>query len=406
MPCPRHSHLLAMLALTLLLSLCITTPALAFEGGDSAGNVFSDGASPLSEGAVVEHDLYWFGESLTLDAADVRGDVIAAGRSLVLDGTAVTGNVRAVGQTLSLRGVKAINLTCAGQTLDVDETTMVNAAYLAGQDVTFSGTAATVCLAGQTVTIDGTITGDASVGAKTVVIGPNANIEGTLRVDAASEPAIPSTAKVGSLSFTQSTDDSDRATEGVTTGILGLGLAKLLFGIASGCLVALLLTLVLPVAVDGAAACVRKRTAPLLVSGVVGVLVIIPAFVALLVLVATIPLAVALLLGFVALCLVAVPFSGASLARLCFPGWNRFGAAAAGGAVLGLAAAIPLLGIVVSFAAVVYLVGYLVQSVWAGIHAPTAREGEEAAGAALPGAPADDGSPVPPQQASTDAVGR
>jgi cytoskeletal protein CcmA (bactofilin family) len=405
MPRIRHLPLLAALLVGLLLSTCLAAPARAQDAVASAGNVLSlsNQPNPISGDATVEHDLYWAGQSLTLGAATVKGDVIAAGQSLVLDGTSVGGNVRCASQTLSVRDVNATNITCAGQTLDIDGTTSANAAYLAGQDVTFSGTANSAMLAGKTVTVDGTVTGDVSISADTVTIGPDADIEGTLHVDATSEPTIPASAHVGSLDFNLTKSDSNEQASTVITGLFGLSLLHVLFGIASGCLVALLLTLLLPVAVDGSAACVRQRTAAMLVSGVVGVLVVVPAFVVLLILVATIPLAFALLLAFIALCLVAVPFSGASLARVCLPGWNRFGAAAAGGAVLGLAAAIPLLGVIVSFASVVYLTGYVIQSVWAGIHAPTALEQEAAKKDALPeGHATCDGIPVPPQGPAPD----
>lgn len=193
---------------------------------------------------------------------------------------------------------------------------------------------------------------------------------------AASEPVIDSGAKVESINYTLSS-------EGGSTNAPAFDLTGIIYLVFVFCLIALALTWLFPVAVDGAAAMVRQRTVAHLVTGLVGMVAALPVT---LVLLLVAPLAGALVGVVLAIFLVAAPFAGASLVRLAFPGWNRFGAAALGGAIAGVLGSIPYVRAIFIAAAFVYLLGYVLQSIYLGMHAPTARQLEDATGDA----------PVPP----------
>ncbi|MCI1665001.1 MAG: polymer-forming cytoskeletal protein [Atopobiaceae bacterium] len=336
-----------------------------------AGNVFStEGAPALASG--VDHDLYWTGSELSLEGAKVGQDVIAAGQDLSLSGCSIGSSLRSASRSLTVSGcVINGNVTSAGEDVTFGEGSQASGVYLAGRDVTFSGTCSDLAAAGETVTIAGTVDGDAHVSAKHVVVKDGATITGTLDIQSSDQPEVSSAAKVGHLSVSIESDSSDDTAVSGTIDLLGY-----LYFAAAFCVIALLLTLVLPVAVDGSAAMARKRTAPLVVSGVVGLVAMIPAVIILCVLFLTLPLAGGLLAFLLTLFMVAVPFAAASVTRLVFPGWNRFGAAALGGAVLGVATKVPFLGVVVVLASFVYLLGYVIQCAWLGMHAPSAHDSE------------------------------
>ena len=67
---------------------------------------------------------------------------------------------------------------------------------------------------------------------------------------------------------------------------------------------------------------------------------------------------------------------GASLFKLVFPRLGRFKCALAGGAIVGVASAVPLLGILVHLVAFVYMLGYVLQSIYLGMREPVSAIGD------------------------------
>lgn len=356
-------RLLALVCACALSVLCM--PASAWAGVlTSSGNVFSSGDTPV---ATVERDLYWAGESLQLQSAVVGNDVIAAGRAIELSGGSVGGSVRAAGQIISLANVSIDeNVTLAGQMISIAKETNAVGMYVCGQDVSFAGTADDVFISAETVTIDGVVHGDVRVSARQITIGANANITGTLYVEAPSEPTVPSGAQIGALDFTpevSTTVDDSQDASWESFGIMGM-MGSFAYQILSIALAAILLTWILRDAVAGSVSMIRQRTAPLIVTGLVGAFVAPIAFIMLLIFVVTAPLAFAFSSALFALTFVGVAFMSASLAQLIFPRMNRFGAAALGGAVGGLLSAMPFLGMFVSFCGFAYVLGYTLQCMY------------------------------------------
>ena len=382
----------AVVAVACALALVIM-PTAALGETVAAGNVLDAGeSSSAATGAVTaQRDYCWFGQTFQANDVSVGSDLIAAGQSVSVRGGTIGGSVRAAGQNIDVTNVTVSdNITAAGETVMVGKGTTCAAAYLAGKQVEFDGTASDVRIAAQDVVIAGTVIGDVTIDAGSVTIGSGAVITGNLSVRAGSEPSIASDAKVESMDYVRTGSE-------VTESKPAFDFAGVAYLVFVFCLIALILTWIFPVAVDGAAAMVRQHPAAHLVTGLVGMVAAIPVALALL-LVA--PLAGAFVGVILAVFLVAAPFAGASATRVIVPGWSRFGAAALGGAVAGLLCSIPFVRGIFIAVAFVYLLGYVLQSIHRGMHAPTARELEEQEkGLPAPSAPS---APVPPAPGSSN----
>lgn len=113
---------------------------------------------------------------------------------------------------------------------------------------------------------------------------------------------------------------------------------------------------------SGAAEMLRKSPKAVFGAGVLGAIVIPLLVILLTVLCVTWPLAGGLAFAALSLSSVAAGFMGTSLFRLVFKNMGRYKRALAGGAIVGVAIAIPYLGIAVEVLAFVYLLGYVLQS--------------------------------------------
>lgn len=335
----------------------------AYALADAAGNEFLAGdAAP----AHVERDLYWAGGYLDLGGAAIGGDLLAVGQSVDVNELDVAGSVRAAAQRVSLTNAQvAGNVTAAGQKVVFGEGSTAAAVYAAAQKVEFAGEATTASLVGQTVRIDGKVDGDLTVDAQTIVLGPNAQITGTLHADVSKEPQVDASAKVGKLDITVTSDD-DSEEEAPTPEALA---RKAAFSAAGAAVVALLISLLFPRATRGAAAMLENRKLPLFVSGSLGVVLSIPA--ALLLCVAVLPLGLGVsgLLALAGVAVLGVPFSAAVAGRALAPKWPRVASAALVGAILGALYSLPYLGVILGVLCGIFTLGYLLQLMWLGIKA-------------------------------------
>lgn len=358
---------------------CVMTPmALA----DTAGNTITSGeATTVSDLGIIGNNLYWAGRTLDLKGGNVGGDVIAIGQEIDIDSAVVGGDVRTASQNVFITDtVVSGDITSAGQTVKVGEGATCAGAYLAGSTVTFAGSAKALAVGAQTVTISGTVEGDVQVDAETVTVADGAVITGKLTVHSSNQPQVARGAKVGSLDFHQK--DTKEASRAVASPLEGMG-GAIYFAIVFA-VIAIIMVWAFRRAVDGAGSMVRARPAPMLVTGLVAIVVAIPMIIVLL-LVA--PLAGSVICAYGMIFFVAAPFAGASIARLIFPRWNRFGAAALGGAVAGALVAVPIVQAIAVFAAFMYLLGYVLQCIYLDM------KGAPAGGSALVDHSA---APVPP----------
>ena len=356
----RHNmrgHLIMAFA---LIALAFTAlPSMAFAGTDTAGNVFvSDGdSSPSGVGG----DLYWAGQSLSLDDASIDRDIIAAGESLSIRDCTVGGAVRLAARTIDIAKTTIDgSVTVAAQHVVLNSGSAANCFYAAGETVALRGSAKSAVLAGSTVTIDGTVDGDVEVWADKLVLGKNANITGTVNAHVSQDPERADGAKVGALKIDRTENEDTSTINDVIGGIVAAAL--------STCFVAILLELVFPRATASAAGMLHQHPVPLWVSGLLGTVAAVPAILLLIISIAGLSLAGALMCGVIGIALVSAAFAGTAVARMVGHSQNRYAMAAVGGAIAGALTALPLMGNFISGVAFVFMLGYLIQIIWRNAH--------------------------------------
>lgn len=343
-----------------LIALAFTAlPSMAFAGTDTAGNVFvSDGdSSPSGVGG----DLYWAGQSLSLDDASIDRDIIAAGESLSIRDCTVGGAVRLAARTIDIAKTTIDgSVTVAAQHVVLNSGSTANCFYAAGETVALRGSAKSAVLAGSTVTIDGTVDGDVEVWADKLVLGKNANITGTVNAHVSQDPERADGAKVGALKIDRTENEDISTVNDVIGGIVAAAL--------STCFVAILLELVFPRATASAAGMLHQHPVPLWVSGLLGTVAAVPAILLLIISIAGLSLAGALMCGVIGIALVSAAFAGTAVARMVGHSQNRYAMAAVGGAIAGALTALPLMGNFISGVAFVFMLGYLIQIIWRNAH--------------------------------------
>ena len=356
----RHNmrgHLIMAFA---LIALAFTAlPSMAFAGTDTAGNVFvSDGdSSPSGVGG----DLYWAGQSLSLDDASIDRDIIAAGESLSIRDCTVGGAVRLAARTIDIAKTTIDgSVTVAAQHVVLNSGSTANCFYAAGETVALRGSAKSAALAGSTVTIDGTVDGDVEVWADKLVLGKNANITGAVNAHVSQDPERADGAKVGALKIDRTENEDTSTINDVIGGIVAAAL--------STCFVAILLELVFPRATASAAGMLHQHPVPLWVSGLLGTVAAVPAILLLIISIAGLSLAGALMCGVIGIALVSASFAGTAVARMVGHSQNRYAMAAVGGAIAGALTALPLMGNFISGVAFVFMLGYLIQIIWRNAH--------------------------------------
>lgn len=356
----RHNmrgHLIMAFA---LIALAFTAlPSMAFAGTDTAGNVFvSDGdSSPSGVGG----DLYWAGQSLSLDDASIDRDIIAAGESLSIRDCTVGGAVRLAARTIDIAKTTIDgSVAVAAQHVVLNSGSTANCFYAAGETVALRGSAKSAALAGSTVTIDGTVDGDVEVWADKLVLGKNANITGTVNAHVSQDPERADGAKVGALKIDRTENEDTSTINDVIGGIVAAAL--------STCFVAILLELVFPRATASAAGMLHQHPVPLWVSGLLGTVAAVPAILLLIISIAGLSLAGALMCGVIGIALVSAAFAGTAVARMVGHSQNRYAMAAVGGAIAGALTALPLMGNFISGVAFVFMLGYLIQIIWRNAH--------------------------------------
>lgn len=372
----------AVLAFALAL-MALAQPAFADESSSAAAQ--SDSAASAATGKPVEadsprgglpmmgNDYVWFGHDLELSNAAVANDLIAAGQVVNIKKVTAAGDLRIAAQDITVKDSVAVeNISAAGQTVAIRDTT-ATAISAAGSTVYVSGACDELVVFGETVYLDGTVYGDVVVSANTVEVGSNARIMGTLHVSASKEPVMEQGAEVADVDFTYSESSSYSSAE-IKSVLASLSsslfILMAVMGILGTLLIAVLSEWLFRRQTAGAAEMIRTRTGATIGTGVVGALVAPIAVIVLVFLGVTLPVAGGVAFALFAMTCVATGFAGASLFKLAFKNMGRFKCALAGGAILGVASAIPFLGSLVQAAAFMYLLGYVLQSIFLGMRDP------------------------------------
>ena len=347
-----------------LLAICFTTGVAASEiSEDTAGNIFASGeevslpSSPFFGGFAA-------GKEINTNGAEADGSLYIAGQKVSINESVVKESLFAAGEELDLKDTQVSgNVFVAGKTLDMDDLSS-NSVYAIAESVSFEGETNYLCASGTTVVVDGTVNGDAQITGDNVIIKDSAVITGELTISSSQDPDVSDDAEVGQLTFNKVDKDAD------TAPTLSLG-ARILKKITSGLywIVAMaafgmLLCWLFDKHLSTAANYIKNRTAPMIVSGILGWMCIPLAALLLCCSYILAPIAGMLTLAYVLLLCAGLAFAGASIARIIFPNMNVFLSALIGIAALEVIRLIPVIGVLVGIAADMYLLGYVIQCLW------------------------------------------
>ncbi len=148
-------------------------------------------------GASVAESAILAGGNVVIDGS-VEDDVIAAGGEVVLRGHAGD-DARLAGGTVSISGRVEDDVTAAGGTVRIERAGDIGGrAWLAGGEIVMAGTVGRqLRAAGRHVSIEGTVRGNVHVEADALDIGPTARIDGDVVHRGAREPRIDPAARIG-----------------------------------------------------------------------------------------------------------------------------------------------------------------------------------------------------------------
>lgn len=360
-----------------LLSVVTCFPVLAADETaiDSAGNVSAAGGN-------VNMPSEFFGglaagQEINIKNAEAEGLILAAGMNINIADTNAEESVCAAGMNINLSNTKIHgNVYAAGNSISFGEGSKANAVYFTGNALDYSGESRCLNAAGDTVSIYGTVDGDANIEANMVTIGADTVITGELKIKSQNEPVIEDGAQIAEYSFEQvevdEGDDKEEASAIKNAAIAGIGasigaaIGKGLYWILAMAAFGMILVWFFNNSLENAKEMVKTKTAPMIVSGLVTWLCVPLAAILMCVTAALAPAAGIMAIGYIMLLCAGVAFAGASLSRLVFPKMNVFLSALIGIAVLEVVLMIPVLGTLVGIAADMYLLGYVVQSIWNG----------------------------------------
>lgn len=357
--------------LLLMLALFIALlPALANAESetDGVGNVLADDGS--ASGMTIGGDLYGVGQNVDASGTQVAESAILAGQNISVNNSTIGGSLRAAGyQIMAANTAVDVNATIMGYGINMGQGFSAKAVYAAAQSISFAGTCDVLHVAAQNVTVSGTVNGDAHINANTVSILDGAVVTGTLYVTAESEPVVPAGARVGAVSFTksQTSSESETSAASVSTVSKVLGkLSKLIMMLPGRILLAVLYYFVIRKSVDGAAEMAKTRAVAVPVTGFVALISMPIAAIILLCTVIGVPAGVLLLclygiaLGF------AVSFAGCMAGKLVFPKLHTLLSYIIGAGAITLILYVPYVGGIVTFAAMIYTLGYFIQKIYLG----------------------------------------
>lgn len=309
----------------------------------------------------VAGDLLAAGGELRL-AAPVAGDIVAVGGALRLDGSG-SQNLYAAGGNIAVEGTLARNARVAGGNLSVGPQARIsgNASLAGGRVEMLGAVGGYLQAAGGRVLIDGRVGGDVEAVAGELELGPNARIGGRLRYHGGAPLRQDAAARVeGGIERLEMPVRrvAERSPAPAVFGVWTLGLMVM----------AAVLVLALPGLSSRVSAAARARLGWSLLAGFLALAAVPLAVVILLATVVGIPLALAGVLGYLALLLLGYVAAGIALgdaalarwwaARAAHRGWRAL-FAALGVLVLGVAALIPWLGVLIALAALVLGMGAL-----------------------------------------------
>lgn len=330
------------------------------------GAEFLSGDTPrVPVSGIIDDDVYMSGTDAFIEGT-VTGDALVASRDLVVSGT-VERSLIAAGQNISVTGQIRHAARVAAQEVRIEgqvegDVLVAGAEVIIERGASVGGdlivTAGTLTVRGTVggdvrgnateVLLDGAIGGDTRLEATELTLGPAAQLAGDLRYTSAGEANIDAQATVNG---TTEREESGRDVGGAASSIADRNLlewGRLVAALFSG----LILVLILPRAVRGAAESARRRLGPALLLGVAMAFMIPIVSVIMLVTIIGFPIGSIMLVTFVIILYLSQVFVGTAIGRWILPdSWGDQGrgynllAMALGVVILGALRFLPIPGI-------------------------------------------------------------
>jgi cytoskeletal protein CcmA (bactofilin family) len=381
-PMTRIRYAMTIATMAAVWVLLTAAPVLAFDAreGDTVA---------VGPGEVINEDLYLAGRTVTSNGV-VNADIFAAGQTVTVGGQIANGatlagqmimlnadvghGARLGGANIDVSGTIGRDLMAAGATVTIAEGAVVKGDLVCGAGTAFirGDVKGDVWGGAEELIIEGSVGGNVNVGVSTLTIRPGATIAGNLNYAAPSESTIPAGAVKGTVTFTQQVQD--QAEEGARRGLGALAPLAFFAGITwkviaylMAFITGLVLIVISPRRMSGAAASIRNETGAAAGYGALALFVVpIAAIVVCITIIGTPLGAISLLLWGILLYLSQLPvalfFGHLVLGRNKPLEGNGFmiGALALGLLLLTLVRAIPLVGLFVGLAMALFGMGAFV----------------------------------------------
>ena len=330
---------------------------------DSAGTVFTF-TTPISN-TKVESDLYWAGDTLGLFDSRVGNDVLAFGREVTFSGSNVDNDVRVAGQEVTFADVVVQdNVNIAAFEVEIDSASAATGYYVGGGAIDYEGTSKRFIAYGQTIYFDGVVEGDVTLSAQDIVIGPNAQVTGTLDIRSGQSLElleIPPSAQIAHIDTTLNQPNTiDQITQIRAMIAPYFQVGSMLFIVVSFILLGLAMLWGFGHKLTEANRLVRHYPLAMLVLGCIALMLMFVAVSLGALLIFTIPFAAVVLLILLVAAIVCVPFTGSSLMLMLRRRMRPSVCVIFGTAIGGCLVFVPYVNAVVFIGSMIYFVGYLV----------------------------------------------
>lgn len=197
-------------------------------------SVFASGKSIDIKGHIMG-DLICVGQTVMIDAV-VDGDVLCAGQTVRIAGE-IGGNIRSAGQDVTVSGGVERNATILGQTIMIGSMADIGMdAFLVGKTLTLDGSIARDLTAmADTAQLNGSVTRNADVNAKNVIVGPGAQIFGNLNYTSPNKAQISDSSSVsGTVMFTERKVEEPKKPQPAVKPAMRIGWGSMIFYLIIG----------------------------------------------------------------------------------------------------------------------------------------------------------------------------
>lgn len=317
------------------------------------GGAFLAGNSVAVDG-VVKGDVYCSGNDITIRGT-VEGDVLCAGNTITVAGT-VKGDVRVAANTVTLEGTVEGAVSAAASVVTVSKSATVGSDIIAwASNLKVDGTVGRdVKGYGATVTLAGAVGRDADIVADRVTVNEGGLVSGHLVYTSNHDATIAQDSVKGDVSRITPPQHEQFGSSGQTFSTLILtGLATIVFMAA----LTLFIVLVMPKYVRRATDTSWRGFLVAALVGIFGFVVALPLVLLAMLSVVGVMIGVFLIVAFVLMSLLAGPLVAYYIGKWVFAGrsQNMLVVALIGSILVGIAAIIPVLGVIA--AAVGYFAG-------------------------------------------------